>query len=82
MMPPDALTVELMTDGKTHPALIDFLFDRHKEAGLHPIVALVNFFGGDRKLRNCTDDCAERVHWFRLQQNLGRHQGQSKRNTL
>lgn len=40
MMPPEALIVELMTDGETEPALIDFVFKTHKEVGLHPIVAL------------------------------------------
>lgn len=39
-MPPEALIVELMTDGHTTPELIDFLKERHQEAGLHPIVAL------------------------------------------
>ena len=39
-MPPEALIVELMTDGHTTPELIEFVLQRHKEAGLHPIVAL------------------------------------------
>lgn len=40
MMPPEALVVELMTDGHTTPELIDFVKERHEDAGLHPIVAL------------------------------------------
>lgn len=40
MMPPEALIVELMTDGKTEPAIFPWLEERHKEAGLHPIVAM------------------------------------------
>ena len=39
MMPPAALIVELMTDGQTEPDVFPFLIDRHKEAGLHPIIA-------------------------------------------
>lgn len=39
MMPPEYRIVELMTDGYTSPAIFPFLVQRHKEAGLHPIVA-------------------------------------------
>lgn len=39
MMPPEALIVELMTDGVTDEDLISWLFERHKDAGLHPITA-------------------------------------------
>ena len=39
-MPPEALIVELMTDGHTCPEIFPFMTDRLKEAGLHPIVAL------------------------------------------
>ena len=35
-----AVIVELMTCGHTDPGIFPFLVDRHKEAGLHPIVAL------------------------------------------
>ncbi|QIW98537.1 hypothetical protein AMS68_004055 [Peltaster fructicola] len=40
MMPPEAVIVELMTSGYTSPGIFPFLEARHKEAGLHPIVAL------------------------------------------
>lgn len=40
MMPPQALVVELMTDGHTDENVFPFLTDRLREAGLHPIVAL------------------------------------------
>lgn len=40
MMPPEALIVELMTDGHTSEKIFPFLIERHKEAGLHPIRAL------------------------------------------
>lgn len=40
MMPPASLIVELMTDGHTAEDIFPFLAARHKEAGLHPIVAL------------------------------------------
>ncbi|KAK6375878.1 hypothetical protein LTS17_007700 [Exophiala oligosperma] len=40
MMPPEAVIVELMTSGYTYPEIFPFLVDRHKEAGLHPVVAL------------------------------------------
>ena len=39
-MPPEALVVELMTDGHTHPEIFPFVEERLKEAGLHPIRAL------------------------------------------
>jgi 3-hydroxyacyl-CoA dehydrogenase len=39
-MPPEALIVELMTDGHTYNEIFPFMADRLKEAGLHPIVAL------------------------------------------
>ena len=39
-MPPDALIVELMTDGYTAQEIFPFLADRHRESGLHPIIAL------------------------------------------
>ena len=38
-MPPESLIVELITDGQTDPEIFPFLCDRHKEAGLHPLVA-------------------------------------------
>lgn len=40
MMPPASLVVELMTDGETDEAIFPFLIERHREAGLIPIVAL------------------------------------------
>ncbi|KAK9319166.1 hypothetical protein V1517DRAFT_333420 [Lipomyces orientalis] len=40
MMPPEAIIVELMTSGHTVPDIFPFLVERHKEAGLHPVVAL------------------------------------------
>ena len=39
-MPPEAVIVELMTDGYTHQEIFPFIIERQKEAGLHPIVAL------------------------------------------
>lgn len=39
-MPPQALIVELMTDGHTHPEIFPFIWDQLKTAGLHPIQAL------------------------------------------
>lgn len=38
-MPPQAMVVELMTDGHTDPAIIDFLAARQREAGTLPYVA-------------------------------------------
>jgi len=38
-MPPQAMIVELMTDGHTDPAIIDFLAARQREAGTSPYVA-------------------------------------------
>ncbi|KAH0347569.1 putative 3-hydroxyacyl-CoA dehydrogenase, partial [Aureobasidium melanogenum] len=38
-MPPDNMIVELMTDGYTHPEILPFLAERHKEAGLVPFIA-------------------------------------------
>lgn len=32
--------MELMTSGHTSPGIFPFLAERHKEAGLHPVVAL------------------------------------------
>lgn len=40
MMPPQAIIVELMTSGHTHPEIFPFIEARHKEAGLHPVTAL------------------------------------------
>lgn len=39
-MPPEALIVELMTDGHTLPGILTFLAEQLKIAGLHPITAL------------------------------------------
>ena len=39
-MPPDALIVELMTDGHTSPGIFPFMTEQLKIAGLHPITAL------------------------------------------
>ncbi|KAI1810212.1 hypothetical protein GGS20DRAFT_594972 [Poronia punctata] len=39
MMPPEAMIVELMTDGYTDPAIIAFMKERQKEAGNMPYVA-------------------------------------------
>lgn len=38
-MPPANMMVELMTDGYTHPEILPFLAERHKEAGLVPFIA-------------------------------------------
>ncbi|KAG9950896.1 3-hydroxyacyl-CoA dehydrogenase, partial [Aureobasidium melanogenum] len=40
MMPPTNLVVEIMTDGQTFPELMQWLVERHKEAGLSPYVAV------------------------------------------
>lgn len=40
MMPPINLVVEIMTDGHTFPELMQWLAERHKEAGLSPYVAV------------------------------------------
>ncbi|THY33664.1 3-hydroxyacyl-CoA dehydrogenase [Aureobasidium pullulans] len=40
MMPPVNRVVELMTDGHTFPELIQWLSDRHAEAGLSPYIAV------------------------------------------
>ncbi|KAI0204140.1 hypothetical protein F4808DRAFT_457241 [Astrocystis sublimbata] len=40
MMPPEALIVELMTCGHTATPIFEFLENRMKEAGLHPVTAL------------------------------------------
>lgn len=40
MMPPTNLVVEIMTDGHTFPELMQWLAERHKEAGLSPYVAV------------------------------------------
>ena len=40
MMPPVNRVVELMTDGHTFPDLIQWLSDRHAEAGLSPYIAV------------------------------------------
>jgi 3-hydroxyacyl-CoA dehydrogenase len=40
MMPPVNRVVELMTDGHTFPGLIQWLSDRHAEAGLSPYIAV------------------------------------------
>ncbi|CAC9890409.1 unnamed protein product [Aureobasidium pullulans] len=40
MMPPVNRVVELMTDGHTYPELIQWLSDRHAEAGLSPYIAV------------------------------------------
>ncbi|KAG9584304.1 3-hydroxyacyl-CoA dehydrogenase, partial [Aureobasidium melanogenum] len=40
MMPPTNLVVEIMTDGHTFPELMQWLAERHKEAGLSPYVAI------------------------------------------
>ncbi|KAK4888033.1 hypothetical protein LTR27_013022 [Elasticomyces elasticus] len=39
MMPPQAITVELMTSGYTDEGIFPFLVQEHKKAGLHPVVA-------------------------------------------
>ncbi|EXJ75291.1 alcohol dehydrogenase [Cladophialophora psammophila CBS 110553] len=38
-MPPDNRLVELMTDGHTHPEILQFLAARHREAALIPFIA-------------------------------------------
>lgn len=38
-MPPDVMVVELMTDGFTNPSIIDFMFERSREAATKPYVA-------------------------------------------
>lgn len=38
-MPPDSMTVDVMTDGYTDPELISFLVERQRDAGTVPYVA-------------------------------------------
>lgn len=38
-MPPKANTVEIMTDGQTHPEIIQFMYDRLEDAGMLPVIA-------------------------------------------